>query len=106
VQGQKLPAGQAVAVNSTSVDSDGVHASTVVDARGPGGLQPRAQLAYIVSQTCRAARRTHVIQVKAFDARGRRPVQSVTITLEAPHGPAESTGCRASPRRAGRNSPT
>ena len=87
VPGQKAPVDQVVAVNSTSVDPDGVQrvelwvdgAPVRVDANPTPGSP------YIVSQTWQGnAAGTHVIQVKAFDAKGAQgQSQSVVITLEA-----------------------
>ena len=87
VQGQKLPADQAVAVNSTSVDTDGVQRVELWVDGAPVRVDsnPAPSSPYIVSQAWQSgAAGTHVIQVKAFDAKGAEgQSQSVTITLEA-----------------------
>jgi hypothetical protein len=87
VPGQKLPVGQDVAVNSTSVDSDGVQRVELWVDGAPVRVDsnPAPSSPYIVSQTWQgSASGTHVIQVKAFDAKGAEgQSQPVTVTLEA-----------------------
>src|SRR5512146_3338992 len=92
VQGQKLPADQAVAVNSTSVDTDGVQrvelwvdgAAVRVDSN------PAPSSPYIVSQTWPGgAAGTHVVQVKAYDPTGAvGQSQPVTVVLETAAQPS------------------
>jgi hypothetical protein len=87
VQGQKLPADQPVAVNSTSVDTDGVQRVELWVDGAPVRVDsnPAPSSPYIVSQTWPGgAAGTHVIQVKAFDAKGAQgQSQPVTVVLEA-----------------------
>ncbi len=87
VPGQKLPLEQAVSVNSTSVDPDGVQRVELWVDGAPvrADSNPTPSSPYIVSQTWQGnTAGTHVIQVKAFDVKGAQgQSQSVTVTLEA-----------------------
>jgi hypothetical protein len=87
LNGQVLPVGEPVLVNSTSVDLDGIQRVELwVDgSRVRVDNNPNADSPYLVSQTWQSETPgTHAIVVRAFDARGNEGAsQPVVVTLEA-----------------------
>ena len=110
--GQTAPVGESVAVNSTSVDVDGVQrvelwvdgAPVRVDTNPAGGSP------YIVSQPWQSnAPGAHVILVKAFDAQGvEGQSQPVVITLAAAAQttPESTLAAQVSPTPGGEGAPS